>query len=88
MNVPFADGVLDFLKLKMFPEIKAIQAEIATLHGDDKLIQDQLKQQDRVMTLILDEMREIKAEVRELRSYVFTSQMHNAAYVVRDKPNP
>ncbi|MEI8123280.1 MAG: hypothetical protein WCI20_14720 [bacterium] len=86
MKVPIIEDILDFLKLRLLPEVKTVQGDVECLRRDAKQTQDQLNQQDRVMSLILDEIREVKAEVRELRSYVFTSQMNSACYMVRDKP--
>jgi hypothetical protein len=98
MKAPLQNEVLDFLKQRLLPEIGEIrkdldafrvqtQAEFKVVYGRFDQTDRRMDQLDKRMDLLDRRMDQMTDEMREMRSYVFTTRMGETHYAVRDKPN-
>jgi len=89
MKAPLQNEILDVLKQRLLPEIGEIRKDLDAFRvetqAEFKVIKGRLDEMDRRMDFMTSEIHELKGEVREVRSYVFTSRMSETHYAVREK---
>jgi len=89
MKAQLQNEILDVLKQRLLPEIGEIRKDLDAFRvetqAEFKVIKGRLDEMDRRMDFMTSEIHELKGEVREVRSYVFTSRMGEAHYAVREK---
>ena len=75
MKVPLQQEILDLLKQKLLPEIGEMKAALKVING-------RLELMDKRFDQVEEALHELRADVREVRSYVFASKMNEPSQPV------